>query len=109
MSNETRKLPTRPGWWLVESTNDYEPEILTAMVFGDGFCRCYGDHKNWHVDSGWLTWLAPIPGPEVLAALAEYGDALAESLDDGMRGSRREGQAWDVLRSAILAERDGDA
>ena len=53
------------------------------------------------VDDG--TWLAPIPGPGVLAALEEYTIALLQdiSLD-------RKAAGWLGLIAAIRAERDGD-
>lgn len=72
-----------------------------------------------------LRLLAPIPGPAVLAALAEYGDAVAAYDADELRDANREltddewsaseaieravSDATAVLDAAIRAERDGDA
>lgn len=56
---------------------------------------------------------APIPGPAVLAALAEYTDAIY-AIDDAPTGSNERDVAfedWEAARSrmhaAIRAERDG--
>lgn len=106
MSNETRKLPTRAGWWwrmgnhgpYVEEVDGDQNHALFLAIDGSDV-----------VDDG--TWLAPIPGPEVCAALARRAKALT-ALDD--LGASREVadefvEAGDALDDAIRAERDGDA
>ena len=112
MSNEARKLPTRRGGWWRQGT--YCPYIEGVEgVDGDLYVSMTGIPV---VDDG--TWLAPIPGPEVLAALAEYDrlDALIEGSDevhadqpDVLRVMLRRSEALSALALAIRAERDGAA
>ena len=118
MSNEPRKLPTRPGWWWADMSEwhgigDVPPEPLEVYIEGgriefDGMdCDSPGEDQ--------VRFLAPIPGPAVLAALAEYIGALYD-IDDkpaGSDGRERAFSDWtsvqSALHSAIRAERDGGA
>lgn len=115
MSNETRKLPTRPGWWWADITDITGlvsrdvVEVYRAEGHGD---RLFIYDKN-SIDRADHEWLAPIPGPEVCAALAEYGVSLsmADSRMGGMSSPEIAGhfRASDALDTAIRAERDGAA
>lgn len=119
MSNETRKLPTRPGWWWgIPKTWNEDRETQAIRV-------AQSPYSNDLLASGlasvgvWLEdvdWLAPIPGPDVCAALAEYGEAYSLMILDARRGgsyangeARRVRLAEDALDDAIRAERDGAA
>ena len=111
MSNETRKVPTRPGWWWREGNRGPYIEEVDCDQNHAPFLAILGSNV---VDDG--TWLAPIPGPEVLAALAEYSAAFMARDDDARAGGsyangevRRERIAADALHAAIRAERDGAA
>ena len=114
MSNETRKLPTRPGWWWGREflggrrgLGDLKPCLL-AIREDDGALMVEGPL---HLDNpDFYEWLAPIPGPEVLAALAEWSAADADwnEFETTACGWRRD-DADLALRAAIRAERDGDA
>ena len=104
MSNETRKLPTRRGgWWRQGTYCPYIEEVEGAD--GDLFVSMTGIPV---VDDG--TWLAPIPGPAVLAALAEYTELLAFVDASGKVTGPLDAAGLDAgLRDAIRAERDGAA
>lgn len=109
MSNDNgeRKLPTRRGgWWRQGTYCPYIEEVEGAN--GDLFVQMTGIPVT---DDG--SWLAPIPGPEVCAALAEYGVSLsmADSRMGGMSSPEIAGhfRASDALDTAIRAERDGAA
>ena len=110
-----RKLPTRPGWWwrrgnhgpYIEEVDGDQNHALFLAIDGSDV-----------VDDG--TWLAPIPGPAVLAALAECAMAWNEidernaiaakrGPDVPVAASARTARAIDRLRDAIRAERDGAA
>ena len=114
MSNETRKLPTRPGWWWREGNRGPYIEEVDCDQNHAPFLAILGSNV---VDDG--TWLAPIPGPAVLAALAEYADALAacsalaapEDYDDdtAMLTFEASRDARRALDAAIRAERGGGA
>ena len=105
MSNETRKLPTRPGWWWRRGNHGPYIEEVDGDQNHGLFLAIDGSDV---VDDG--TWLAPIPGPAVLAALAEYGNALIGAGDSGT-GKLADGYlaAWQQLADTIRAERDGAA
>ena len=113
MSNETRKLPTRAGWWW------YGDELLPSRIEvaeKDGALVARAYNRDILVTSGALRWLAPLPGPDVCAALAEYGEAYSLMILDARRGgsyangeARRVRLAEDALDDAIRAERDGAA
>ena len=105
-------IPTRPGWWWCQYTGPLSETISAGpdMVYVDPAVG-FDTDPNWQ-------WLAPIPGPAVLAALAEYGrlDALIEGVDevhadqpDILRGMRHRAEALSALALAIRAERDGGA
>ena len=113
MSNEARKVPTRPGWWWRQGNHGPYIEEVDGDQNHAPFLAILGSNV---VDDG--TWLAPIPGPEVLAALAEYDrlDALIEGSDevhadqpDVLRVMLRRSEALSALALAIRAERDGAA
>lgn len=108
MSNETRKLPTRPGWWWREGNRGPYIEEVDCDQNHAPFLAIDGAPV---VDDG--TWLAPIPGPAVLAALAEYGVALAgcDAATAGELGNAIIDRfvAESKLQDAIRAERDGAA
>lgn len=113
------RIPTRPGWWLGQRnaatprhTDNPEPHpVAVTMRLG---ALCVGTTPV--TDPRW-TWFAPIPGPAVCAALAEYGEAVAEAeasaespilpSSDGVWDYMLRTQ--DKLRAAIRAERDGVA
>lgn len=70
MSTDPSKLPTRPGWWWVDITDitglvsREAVEVYRAEGHGD---RLFIYDKN-GIDRADHEWLAPIPGPEALAA-----------------------------------------
>lgn len=113
---QTPRIPTRPGKWyarLLDSGDD--PEIVNVPA------NMMVSFRGWRgllpVNSPSIHWLAPIPGPAVLAALAEYGDALADldALWNGADFITRNNvtnlayAAGDALDAAIRAELDGAA
>lgn len=113
MSNESRKLPTRPGWWWRETANG-----MRISEVAEGYGGLVGAASGCPVADAPCEWLAPIPGPAVLAALAEYDrlDALIEGSDevhadqpDVLRVMLRRSEALSALALAIRAERDGAA
>ena len=65
-------IPTRPGWWWCQYTGPLSETISAGpdMVYVDPAVG-FDTDPNWQ-------WLAPIPGPAVLAALAEYEAARRE-------------------------------
>jgi hypothetical protein len=100
------KLPTRPGAWYGQLSEGSEPEIM--RIGQDMRVRVEGWHSVLSVGDPRIRWLAPIPGPEVLAALAEW--FTARELDCTESGHQDE--FWDAenaLTDAIRAERDGAA
>lgn len=106
MSNETRKLPTRPGAWYAQWEHDEPSDDGTLIVW------VQEDGGRLLVHLGGLTsdlrafrWLAPIPGPAVLAALAEYGDAILHR--GPKQGDVNVRESLLALDIAIRAERDG--
>ncbi len=116
MSNEARKVPTRPGWWVGQRnaaaprhTDNPEPHPVAVTMRGGKLCVGTTPVADPH----W-TWFAEIPGPAVLAALAEYSAAFMARDNDARAGGsyangevRRERIAADALHDAIRAERDG--
>lgn len=109
--NGERIMPTRAGWWW--RMGDYCPYVEEVDgVAGDLYLHLTGTPV---VDDD--TWLAPIPGPAVLAALARYSEALDDHdvLWDGAdfitrnNVTNRFNDAGDALDAAIRAERDGAA
>lgn len=123
MSNDSeRKLPTRPGWWLIKAdprdTSGGLPYEAVVVYQGRGGLLVSGRTPNRVDQNGGITWLAPIPCPDVLAALAEYSrlDALIEGSNevhadqpDVLRVMLRRAEALTALALAIRAERDGAA
>ncbi len=122
MSNETRKPPTRPGWWWARWNNPHANptaffvEDKGGKLWFDARDEDYSGSPAWSVEhmAGHIVWLASIPGPAVLAALAEYSAAFMARDDDARAGGsyangevRRERIAADALHAAIRAERDG--
>lgn len=112
---QPRIVPTRPGWWLVKLARNLDPEVVRVNLLGadlyvSGWANSRVDERP---D---IHWLAPIPGPAVLAALAEYGEAVAEAeasaespilpSSDGVWDYMLRTQ--DKLRAAIRAERDAE-
>lgn len=106
MSNETRKLPTRPGWWMVSDSG--MPPIARSVISGESGLIVHMGGVTLRVDAPDFTWLAPIPGPAVLAALAEYGDAVLQRGPMQARGVNVS-DALLALEDAIRSERDGAA
>ena len=122
MSNESPKLPTRPGWWWREGNHGPYIEEVDGDQNHAPFLAILGSNV---VDDG--TWLAPIPGPEVLAALAEYTAAVharddegenrvrciqeggSNSADDLMELVEEMEYSAEMLADAIRADRDGAA
>ena len=113
MQRRLRKLPPRPGWWWREGRLIPYIEEVAGDQNHDLFIPISGGPIE---DDG--LWLAPIPGPAVLAALAEYDrlDALIEGSDevhadqpDVLRVMLRRSEALSALALAIRAERDGAA
>ena len=120
MSNETRKLPTRPGWWWYHDPSSPHAVCVyvgKSEISGDLIIETTGGIVPAYETDG--DWLSLVPGPAVLAALAEYADALVacsalaapEDYEDdtamltfvASRDARR------ALDAAIRAERDGAA
>lgn len=118
-----RIVPTKPGWWWVDMSkwhgSDAPPEPLEAYI-EDGRSTFDGmDDGDPSEDQ--VTWLAPIPGPEVCAALARYSEAVAAYEADSLRDASREltdaewseseaieravSDATAILDAAIRAER----
>ena len=116
MSNETRKLPTRPGWWYgywTDQADHGDGSSATMFEVIDLFGEMCFKEDGHEYGVGHVTWLAPIPGPAVLAALAEYGEALVGA-DTSQPKSRervlargRLVEAGIAMANAIRAERDG--
>lgn len=109
---QPRIVPTRAGWWLGRFRLGDKPEAM--MVDIDMRVTVLGWSTRVPVDDPRITWLAPIPGPAVLAALAEYGEALA-GLDAEPNDRiptvgimRAFNDAGDALHDAIRAERDAE-
>lgn len=109
---QPRIVPERPGWWWAMLISNDEPEVM--MVDGGMRATVLGWSTHVSVDDPCIRWLAPIPGPAVLAALAEYGEALA-GLDAEPNDwiptvgiMRAFNDAGDALHAAIRAERDAE-
>jgi hypothetical protein len=110
-----RIVPTRPGRWYAQWAHD-EPSddmIFIASVLQDEH-RLFVHLGGVTSDLRALRFIAPIPGPAVLAALAEYGEALA-GLDAEPNDRiptvgimRAFNDAGDALHAAIRAERDAE-
>lgn len=116
MSNATRKEPTRPGPWLGREFLGTgkglgEPLAYNIVARADDGALMVSIPP--HLDNPEVyEWFAPIPGPAVLAALAEYRVALAairpgEPVEDDKWTEAN--RALGALNAAILAERDGAA
>lgn len=109
MSNGQRIVPTRAGWWWARWTRWLPDGIIFPMEvvgdFVDGLIVHEGDFR---ADSPDITWLAPIPGPDVCAALADVTREL-DGYDAGESPFGRLGNARTALTNAIRAERDGAA
>ncbi len=107
MSNETRKLPDAPGWWWCKA---FGGEPAPRLVIDNGrilVVNVAGTIESAE-DFSAFEWLAPIPGPEVCAALAEW--FAAHELDCTEAG--HQDRFWDAeiaLADALRAERDGAA
>lgn len=110
-----RIMPDAPGWWWADMSEwhgvEGPPEPLE--VYTDrgvaGFDGMFDDQPA----DQQVRFLAPIPGPEVCAALAEYSEAEAVMMA-APRPARRElfkgvSDAHRKLLDAITAERDGAA
>ena len=129
MSNETRKLPTRPGWWWVTDAVlvDDPPVLAEFQPLTNGYAVYIGDQTYFEGD---LVFIAEVPPPEVCAAWDAAGrpsGAVLEALGSLIRAensfayaadSERVGYWVDDLiteirdmkaRTAIRAERDGAA
>lgn len=117
-----RKVPTRAGWWLIGAdplnTRDGKPVEIVQIIQGRGGLLLSGMMPSRVDQRTDIVFLAPIPGPAVLAALAEYDrlDALIEGSDevhadqpDVLRVMLRRSEALTALALAIRAERDGAA
>ena len=110
MGHETRKVPTRPGWWWADMSEwhgvDGPPEPLEVYI-DDGVAGFDGMFDDQPAEQQ-VRFLAPIPGPAVLAALSEW--FAAHELDCTEAG--HQDRFWDAeiaLADAIRAERDGGA
>ena len=95
---QPRIVPTKPGWWWARWAG-----MDAEMVWSENID---GAHPAWQ-------WLAPIPGPAVLAALARYGEALHAvdtrwSRPDDPDPNFRFHGAVAKLHAAIRAERDAE-
>lgn len=105
-----RIVPDVPGWWW----RSISARAFCVEVTGDGerAIRWLWVGQQYPVnDDGY--WLAPIPGPEVCAALAEYAAALADwdALPPDAEDNRQPsmGYCGVALNAAIRADRDGAA
>jgi hypothetical protein len=101
-----RLLPAKPGKWYVR-VNDGPVEIM--RVIGEGGQSVIDSGGTPRPIEWWrgLRFIAPIPGPTVCAALAEYAAALAAfdaTYTDGVHAFEGAGLD-DGLRVAIRAER----
>lgn len=105
MSNETRKLPDAPGWWWGK-WDDVSLCLEVYTVNGEG--GLFATRTGYPVADPRITWLAPIPGPAVCPALAEYGEAVMQRGPTQARGVSVS-SALLALEDAIRAERDGAA
>jgi len=122
-----RIVPTRPGRWYAQWAHD-EPSddmIFIASVLQDEH-RLFVHLGGVTSDLRALRFIAPIPGPAVLAALAEYGEAVRAADNEGEDRARRiraggsdsaaglieliEEREYraELLRDAIRAERDAE-
>lgn len=107
------RTPTRPGRWYAQWAHD-EPSddmIFVASVLQDDH-RLFVHLGGVTSDLRALRWLAPIPGPAVLAALAEYGEAVLALDELNVRELRGAFGVLDgacaKLHAAIRAERDAE-
>lgn len=104
-----RIMPDRAGWWYAQWAHDEPSDDMTFIA------SVLRDEHRLFVHLGGVTsdlrafrWLAPIPGPAVLAALAEWAEA--HELDCTEAG--HQDRFWDAeiaLADALRAERDGAA
>lgn len=89
---QPRIVPTRPGWWWARWAG-----MNAEMVWSENID---GAHPAWE-------WIAPIPGPEVCAALARYAEAEPPRVTPG--GPPVYQAEWlsacEALNDAIRAER----
>ena len=107
-----RKLPTRPGHWLIVADPLHSPDEIEHEVVrirqGSGGLLIVGKSPARVDQRPDIVWLAPIPGPAVLAALAEYVELLAFVDASGKVTGPLDAAGLDAgLRAAIRAERDG--
>lgn len=112
MSNETRKVPTRPGWWVGQRnaaaprrTDNPEPHPIAVTMRGGKLCAGASP-----VTEPCWTWFGPVPGPAVLAALAEYSDAVhaCDVAEAEIAPFLARAAAGRALRDVLRAERDGN-
>lgn len=116
-----RIVPDAPGLWLIGADPESTPGELwyeaVTVYQGRSGLLVSGRMPNRVDQNPCITWLAPIPGPAVLAALAEYGEAEDAILAAPRRPApapRRElfnatMVAHEKLMDAIRAERGGGA
>lgn len=116
---QPRIVPTRPGHWLIEADPLHSPDEIQHEVVrirqGGGGLLIVGKSPARVDQRPDIVWLAPIPGPAVLAALAKYTAAIY-AIDNAPVDSEERDEAfedWEASRSkmhaAIRAERDGGA
>lgn len=111
---QPRIVPTRPGWWWADMSKwhgfDALPEPLEAYI--EGGRATFDGMDDDEPSEDQVTWIAPIPGPAVLAALAEYGEALLALDELNVRELRGAfgvlDSACTKLHAAIRAERDAE-
>ena len=115
MSNETRKLPTRPGWWWYHDPSSPHGVCVyvgKSPISGQMILDTTGGIVAADEVDG--EWLAPVPGPAMCTALARYSDLRRrfESEPAAALDTWKEAMGLGVLHSAIRserAERDGAA
>jgi len=116
MSDGECILPDNMEWWWADMSAwqgvDYsEPRPMLSYLEDEK--RSFPSAIKDRAIEDQVRWLAPIPGPEVCAALAEYSEAEAVMMA-APRPARRElfkgvSDAHRKLLDAITAERDGAA
>lgn len=73
MDNETRKLPTRAGWyWYHDPSSPHGVCVYVGKSTITGQMILDTTDGIMAVDEIAGEWIAPIPAPAVLVALAEY-------------------------------------
>lgn len=107
---QPRIVPKRPGRWYAQWAHDEPSDDMTfiASVLQDEH-RLFVHLGGVTSDLRALRFIAPIPGPAVLAALAKYGEALAAA-DAGSCADYSPccGPHGVALDAAIRAERDAE-